>query len=76
MKKTLLLGFTLAVATVGAFALAVPARADEFDYRLHRMRELCDAGDRHACHEFHEMIELRRDRHEEWRREHPEFFRY
>ena len=36
--------------------------------------QLCDRGDRGACVKFGMMLQQNRDRHDDWRRTHPEFF--
>jgi hypothetical protein len=54
-----------------------PPRAvvrDELRDRMLRLREECEVGDRRACVRFGMVLGENRERHEEWRREHPEAF--
>lgn len=51
------------------------ARADEArEAQLIGFHQLCDRGDRGACVKFGMLLQQNRDRHDEWRRSHPEFF--
>lgn len=51
------------------------ARAqDAREAQLIGFHQLCEHGDRGACVKFGSMLQQNRDRHDEWRRTHPEFF--
>ena len=68
----------LCLAALGALAAALgggAARADDArEAQLIGFHQLCDRGDRGACVKFGMMLQQNRDRHDEWRRSHPEFF--
>jgi hypothetical protein len=70
---------------VAAFLVlsSVPLRADErerAEWRraefIHHLHQRCEAGDRNACIRFGIVLGENRERHAEWRREHPEYFRW
>jgi len=55
----------------------VPPRAvvrDELRDRMLVLRGECEAGDRRACVRLGMILGENRERHGEWRREHPEVF--
>jgi hypothetical protein len=70
-----LLGCALAalfvLSSTSAFAQR-DLRALEFE--AHRLHVECDHGDRRACVRFGILLGENRERHEEWRHAHPEFF--
>lgn len=68
--------FFLPVLAVLLLAATSPAQADRRDRDEHIswLHHQCDRGDRHACAEFGRLLEDNRDRHEEWRHSHPEFW--
>ena len=71
--RTKVAALCLAVAG-GAFA-GTAARADDArEAQLIGFHQLCDHGDRGACVKFGMLLQQNRDRHDEWRRSHPEFF--
>jgi hypothetical protein len=47
---------------------------DEISERMLGLRVACDAGDRRACVRLGIIIGEHRERHEDWRRAHPEVF--
>jgi hypothetical protein len=49
---------------------------DELSERMLGLRAACDAGDRRACVRMGIIIGEHRERHEEWRRAHPDVFFY
>lgn len=51
-------------------------RRDEAQERAWRLHEACDEGDRSACVRLGIIIGEHRERRAEWRRNHPEMFRY
>jgi hypothetical protein len=66
------------IATIALSAVlllsAVPANAQRRDEEIMRLHYECDHGDRAACVRFGIKLGENRDRHEEWRHTHPEFF--
>jgi hypothetical protein len=61
----------------GGVEVRGPERArDELSERMLGLRVACDHGDRRACVRMGIIIGEHRDRHEEWRRHHPEVFFY
>ncbi len=67
-----LLGAAIVVGGVSSFA---PAHAqDAREIELSRTQQLCSAGNRRECIHFGMLLQQNRDRHEAWRRSHPEFF--
>lgn len=68
-------GMTIAALCVVMAAGAGAARAqDAREAQLIGFHQLCDRGDRGACVKFGMMLQQNRDRHDAWRRTHPEFF--
>jgi hypothetical protein len=49
-------------------------RRDEIRERMLGLRVACNDGDRRACVRLGMILGEHRERHEEWRREHPEVF--
>lgn len=67
----------MGIAALCGVALAGSGAARAQDAReaqLIGFHQLCDRGDRGACVKFGAMLQQNRDRHDEWRRTHPEFF--
>ncbi len=72
MLKHGLAAVAVALTLTGA---ALPALADDaHEAQLIGFHQLCDHGDRGACVKFGMMLQQNRDRHDAWRRTHPEFF--
>ena len=71
-----MLKYTLAAALAATTLwAALPAQAqDAREAQLIGFHQLCNRGDRGACVKFGMMLQQNRDRHDEWRRTHPEFF--
>jgi len=69
---------TAIVLASGVLLPSAPLRAQgreaERELELRRLHELCDHGDRRACVRFGIILGESRERHEEWRRMHPEYF--
>jgi hypothetical protein len=72
---------SVAAAIVLVSGMLVPAAAPraqererEREAEMRRLHELCDHGDRRACVRFGIILGESRERHEEWRRLHPEYF--
>jgi hypothetical protein len=68
-------------AVLGLFASAIaapgPARAQDRlarEAELAGLHQLCDRGDRKACVRFGMILGEMRERHADWRRQHPEWF--
>ncbi len=59
-----------ALSAAGAAASAQEAR----EAQLIGFHQLCDRGDKAACVRFGMLLQQNGDRHDEWRRSHPEFF--
>jgi hypothetical protein len=74
MSAKLMLAAAAAVLSTGILAAAVPAQAQDRDDVIRRLHYECDRGDRRACVRFGIMIGENRERHQEWRRAHPEYF--
>lgn len=53
-----------------------PPPRDEISDRMLELRVACDRGDRRACVRMGIIIGEHRERHDEWRRQHPEVFFY
>jgi hypothetical protein len=51
-----------------------PRPRDELREQMLGLRVACDDGDRRACVRLGIIIGEHRERHEEWRREHPDVF--
>jgi hypothetical protein len=66
----------LTVATVALLSAAAPtsAQARDIEDRMAALHYRCDRGDQRACVEFGRMLEANRERHEEWRDRHPEYW--
>jgi hypothetical protein len=64
----------VAGAVVMLSTAAVQAHAQDRDEMMYRLHHACDAGDRRACVRFGIAIGENHERHEEWRRVHPEYF--
>lgn len=60
-------------ATLSA-GLAAASAQEAREAQLIGFHQLCDHGDKAACVKFGMMLQQNRDRHDEWRRSHPEFF--
>ncbi len=60
----------------GGVAPERPRARDEIRERMLGLRVACEQGDRRACVRMGIIIGEHRERHEEWRREHPEVFFY
>lgn len=60
-------------AALGAGVEVAPAQ-DAREAQLIGFHQLCERGDRPACVKFGMMLQQNRDRHDDWRRSHPEFF--
>ncbi len=74
MTKLLMLAF-VGLAMLTGVALLLPASAqDGREAQLIGFHQLCDRGDRRACIRFGMMLQQFRDRHDGWRRSHPEFW--
>ncbi len=73
-KATLAAALFAAVGLSSSLLGSVPAAADDLDYTLHRLHEACHLGDRGACVRFGILIGENRERREEWRHAHPEWF--
>ncbi len=70
-----LLGCALAaVILFGAGTASAQRDPREIEFEAHRLHVECDRGDRRACVRFGILLGENRDRHEEWRHSHPEFF--
>lgn len=63
----------LAILVVSFVSLRNATRADDDDY-MRRMHYECDRGDRRACVRFGIILGEHRERHEEWRHAHPEYW--
>lgn len=69
------MGAALCAVLAGLVGGAGVARADDArEAQLIGFHQLCDHGDRAACVKFGMMLQQNRDRHDEWRRTHPDFF--
>ena len=66
----------MGIAALGAMLVAGGGAwaQDAREAQLIGFHQLCDHGDRGACVKFGMMLQQNRDRHDEWRRSHPEFF--
>jgi hypothetical protein len=53
-----------------------PAPRDELSERMLGLRVACQDGDRRACVRLGIIIGEHKERHEEWRRAHPDVFFY
>jgi hypothetical protein len=69
---------TVAVLVLaGATLSSVTVRAEDWKAReaeLLGLHQLCDKGDRRACVRFGMMLGEAKERHADWRRNHPEFW--
>lgn len=79
MERSMLSKLTVVVAAVlmGIAALVWSATLRAQSAREAEMigfHQLCNKGDRKACIRFGIMIGENRERHAEWRRQHPEFW--
>jgi hypothetical protein len=77
MKSTLLLLSTAVVIVAGTVPTSVPVQAQDWQAReaeILGLHQLCDRGDHRACVRFGIMIGESRERHDELRRRHPEFW--
>jgi hypothetical protein len=63
----------LLCASAALLLFAIPAKAQDLEV-LHAYHVACDHGDRKACVRFGIMLGENKERHEEWRRTHPEYF--
>jgi len=64
-----------AIACMTLSAGAATASAQEArEAQLIGFHQLCERGDKPACVKFGMMLQQNRDRHDDWRRSHPEFF--
>ena len=66
-----------AIFVASALSASGSVQAQEFregEAELANLHRLCDEGDRRACVRFGAMLHEHRERHEEWRRSHPEFW--
>ncbi|WP_237476870.1 hypothetical protein [Lichenibacterium dinghuense] len=63
-----------AVAVAGIVGGGAARADDAREAQLIGFHQLCDHGDRGACVKFGMLLQQNRDRHDEWRRSHPEFF--
>ena len=76
MRKFFMLAFASAAMVTGT-SLIEPAHAqDSREAEIIGLHQLCNQGDRGACVRFGMMLQQNRDRHDAWRRAHPEFFFY
>ena len=70
---------TLLIAAAALFSmtnLALPARADELTEEMARLHARCEEGNTHACIRFGFRLCEHRDRHSEWRHDHPDWWRW
>jgi hypothetical protein len=74
MKAKILLATTALMLGVGVVASSAPAQAQDREEMMRRYHYECDRGDRRACVRFGILLGESRERHEEWRRSHPEYF--
>jgi hypothetical protein len=75
--KSMLIAAGVALAaglSLSGVAAEAQDRALERDREMHRLHEACDHGDRGACVRFGIILGENRERHEEWRRTHPEYW--
>jgi len=68
-------GMAAAIACMTLSAGAATASAQEArEAQLIGFHQLCERGDKAACVKFGMMLQQNRDRHDDWRCSHPEFF--
>ena len=65
---------TVALCALLAVGSGAAQAQDAREAQLIGFHQLCDHGDRGACVKFGMMLQQNRDRQDEWRRSHPEFF--
>jgi hypothetical protein len=74
MSSKLMLLAASAALSLGVLSSAPPAQAQDRDDVMRHLHYDCDRGDRRACVRFGIMIGENHERHEEWRRTHPDWF--
>jgi hypothetical protein len=67
--------FGAALLAIGAIPASVSALAQSpREAEIVGLHQLCDHGDRRACVRFGMLIGENRERHAEWRRQHPDWW--
>ncbi|MBS0240157.1 MAG: hypothetical protein JSS54_18445 [Proteobacteria bacterium] len=72
--KSILSGFALFVAVLGSASAMARADQEAREAEILGLHQLCDKGDRRACVHFGILLGENRERHEEWRKRHPEWW--
>jgi hypothetical protein len=76
-SKPLIIALAIVGVLVGTVPSSVAVRAqDAREAEILGFHQLCDRGDRKACVKFGMMLGEMRERHADWRRTHPQFWRW
>lgn len=74
-SKYLVAAAAIAIATIGSVPASAPAHARlAYEAEIVGLHQLCNRGDRRACHRLRQLVERHHHRHPEWRRHHREWY--